>query len=109
MGNNKGFIQFAEKECPVCGRVGDWHTYCSDACKQKMYRKRRKEKHMGEFKALDSYLQEDFSAGDYQTIVSALNAVYGEDNAVAINDALILMVQVYHSKINKARATGRKL
>lgn len=109
MGNVKGFIQYRQKTCPSCGRVGEFHTFCSGACKQKAYRERKKERNAGEYRALDSYLREDFSRDDYIAITDGLNCVYGEDNAKAVNDALLLMVQVYHNKINKARITGRKL
>lgn len=109
MGNNKGYVQYSEKRCVVCGRVGEWHTYCSDACKQKAYRERRKEKNAGEFRALDSYLREDLPSEDYAFVIDALNRVYGEDNALAVNDAVIRLVETYHAKIVKARKVGRRL
>lgn len=96
-----------EKPCKFCGRVGHWHTYCTDACKQKAYRARLDAKRKGEIKACDSWLLEDLGKEDVLAINALLNQVPGKKYAKLINDAIIIMVQSYHSQIRKAK-TGRK-
>jgi predicted NBD/HSP70 family sugar kinase len=102
VGNTKGRIDYNIKTCPQCGRVGQFHTYCSGACKQKAWRERKEAKFEGECRTVDSYLAEDFERDDYQFIIDALNCVTGKANAHAVNDAIMLMIQVYHSKVRKA-------
>lgn len=95
------------KPCKECGRVGHWHTYCSDACKQRHWRKEQDKKLQGEIKAVDSWLRDDLPEDAVVSINKLLNKVPSKKYAKFINDAMEILITSYHTEIRKAK-TGRR-
>jgi predicted NBD/HSP70 family sugar kinase len=92
-----------EKPCKECGRVGHWHTFCSDACKMRHWRSAQKDKLAGEIRACDSWLKEDLPENEYYQAIDLLNCITSDKQARKVNDAIIIIIQQYHSEIRKAK------
>lgn len=96
-------IRMREKPCKECGRVGHWHTFCSDACKMRHWRSAKKDKLAGEVRACNSWLMEDLPEDEYLQVTSLLNCMTSNYQVKQVNDAIIIIIQRYHSEIRKAK------
>ena len=73
-------IQYKSKHCPSCGRVGRFHTFCSNACKQKAYRKRKQEIMLGNIAGTSSMLIDVIGMDAAMPVFEDLNKISGKDN-----------------------------
>lgn len=100
-------VVYRSKHCPTCGRVGRFHTYCSNACKQKAYRGRKVAIADGTCKTVSYYLVEEFGEHKCTDIFAHLNSITGKRNQEHVNAALIDIIEQFAYKLNTARqSTG---
>jgi len=76
------------ERCEVCGRVGEWRRYCSDACKQKAYRKRKEKKRTGSLLGISSMLIDLIGERDAMDAFDYLNQLSGKRNQELAGEAI---------------------
>lgn len=109
MARDKSNPHMREKPCRQCGRVGHWHTFCSDACKQKAYRERKREYTDTHARTVSAWLVEMFGENDCAPIWNDLNSITGQSNIKAVNAALEKIVYLTQSKVRKETAKARRI
>jgi hypothetical protein len=95
--------QFHFKACKQCGRVGAWHSYCSNACKQRAYRARIEQEKRNLTAVVCEAIDEDFEDRDAKIIYSLLNTINSKKGAHAVDQALRIIINTYRSKIRTAK------
>ena len=91
------------RKCGVCGRVGEWGLYCSDACKQKSYRKRKEKKRMGNLSGISSMLIDMIGSSEAESAFEHLNRLVGKHNQEQAGAAIAVIVYAMQSKLNAQR------
>ena len=95
------------RRCEVCGRVGDWCMYCSDACKQKAYRKRKQEKMLGSLSGISSMLIDLIGDVESQSAFDHLNQIVGRKNQEQAGAAIAVIVYAMQNEIRNLADRSR--
>jgi len=95
-------MTYHQKYCPVCKRVGEFHTYCSNKCKQKAYRQRLDKQRSILTKNVSEILTNDLSENDYMLVFRLLNSIRGKRDIHAVSQALTVITSSYRHAINIA-------
>ena len=96
-----------QKPCKTCGRVGEWSMYCSDACKQKAYRKRKVERMLGNISGVSSMLIDLIGEEDALGVFYRLNQISGKVNQERAGQAIEQIIYSVQAKINHMIAESR--
>lgn len=101
---------YKTKECKCgCGRVGKFHTYASNACRQRAFRQRQK-KHIDlKAKSVSSMLIDIFGADNLKIVFAELNQIPGDKSCKHIENALEQLVYLIQHEINKSARKGRRI
>ena len=103
----KETMNYKPNLCPVCGGVGEFRTYCSNACKQKAYRQRLEQEKRSLTNIVCAAIDEDFDEPDAILIYKLLNAVHSKKEAHAVDQALRIIINAYRAKVRLARMVKR--
>jgi len=94
-------------KCVVCGRAGEWGKYCSDACKQKAYRKRMENKRLGNLSGISSMLIDIVGEREAESAFDHLNRLVGKHNQEQAGAAIAVIVYAIQSRMNNMIAESR--
>lgn len=95
------------KKCKVCGRVGEHGLYCSDACKQKEYRKRKRERMLGTLSGISSMLIDTIGEVEAQSAFDHLNQITGKKNQEQAGAAIAVIMYTVARKMADMIAESR--
>jgi len=103
-------IGYKKRECACgCGRVGQFEKYATSACRQRAYRKRKKENIDIKAKTVSSWLIDMFGADKCEPIFENLNQVSGDKNCSHIDNALEHLVYLVQDKMRKETRKQRRI
>ena len=91
------------ERCEVCGRVGEWRRYCSPACKQKAYRKRKEKKRNGNLSGISSMLIDLIGDSEAESAFDHLNQLSGKKNQEQAGAAVAVIIYAIQARLNKQR------
>ena len=101
---------YHKKTCACgCGRVGRFHTYATNACRQRAYRNRKVEHIDIKAKTVSSWLIDMFGEDDCQPIFNHLNEVSGNKATKHIDDALEQLIYLFQARITKLEKKARRV
>jgi len=99
---------YRKKTCACgCGRVGRFHTYASNACRQRAFRKRKKSYIDIKAGAVSSMLIDIFGEDICNPIFDDLNQISGDKNTKHVDDALEKLIYAMQHKINLTKKARR--
>ena len=101
---------YRKKECACgCGRVGYFSQYATNACRQKAYRRRKRDNVQTKYETLSSFLVDLFGIDDCQPIFENLNQLTGKKNVQFAAEAIEQIVYLTQSKINQDSKKARRV
>lgn len=94
-------------KCYECGKQHNGCMYCSSACKQKAYRKRKAAKRAGGLLGISSMLIDVIGHNDANSAFDHLNQIVGKSNQEQAGAAIAVIVYAIQSKMNHMIAESR--
>src|SRR4029450_4785763 len=103
-------IGYKKRTCECgCGRVGQFQKYATSACRQRAYRKRKKDYITVKAQTVSSWLIDMFGKEKGEPIFAELNHIAGDKNCHHIDNALEQIVYLVQDKIRKEQRKAKRL